>query len=460
MSLYDYQQITNVQIVNAATAFTDESTGETFILYFNQVLWYGKRMRMSLINPNQLRHYGVTVSDDPTDNTRPFGVSSNDFYIPFRMDGTTVYFETRVPTAWELENCKHIPMTDDSLWNPSQVTIATIATTSDLPLIEILTRQNISSIHVVDKALSEEMYNDLTPYDDARFLNRMIGNVNVATAHRELHISFMGSKNRHSQVIAETVARKFRCGIETAQRTLKTTTQRGIRQTIHPLHRRYRVDHLNLHRRRLDDTFYMDTLFSKVKSLNGHTCAQLITNGTFTRIYPMESKASRNIAQVLTEFADDVGIPGTLICDMASEQTDDFDVPDNVGGNIPADAEYGDMNQAAKSEADNIEFDSFDQYLSAEFVVNRDGDVATAKVIKRAKDNEGNPIGKRHTNPLLDTREYECELEDGTVMRHNANVIAENIFAQCDDEGRRRHFSMKSLTTNVMREPCESTTDM
>jgi hypothetical protein len=35
------------------------------------------------------------------------------------------------------------------------------------------------------------------------------------------------------------------------------------------LHRRYRVDHLNLHRRRLHDVFYMDTLFSKVKSLSG-----------------------------------------------------------------------------------------------------------------------------------------------------------------------------------------------
>jgi hypothetical protein len=65
----------------------------------------------------------------------------------------------------------------------------------------------------------------------------------------------------------------------------------------------------------------MDTLFSKVKSLNGHTCAQLITNGSFTRIYPMESKASRNIAQALNEFVDNVGIPGALICDLATEQT-------------------------------------------------------------------------------------------------------------------------------------------
>lgn len=61
----------------------------------------------------------------------------------------------------------------------------------------------------------------MAPYNDATFLNRMIGNVNVATAHRDVHILFVGSKDRHSQVNAETVARTFRCGIETAQRTLK-----------------------------------------------------------------------------------------------------------------------------------------------------------------------------------------------------------------------------------------------
>jgi hypothetical protein len=65
----------------------------------------------------------------------------------------------------------------------------------------------------------------------------------------------------------------------------------------------------------------MDILFSKVKSLSGFTCAQLITDGSFTRVYPMESKASSNIATVLQEFSDDVGIPETLVCDFASEQT-------------------------------------------------------------------------------------------------------------------------------------------
>jgi hypothetical protein len=44
----------------------------------------------------------------------------------------------------------------------------------------------------------------------------------------------------------------------------------------------------------------MDTLFSKVQSINGHTCAQeVITNGQFTRVYPMVSKASEHIARAL-----------------------------------------------------------------------------------------------------------------------------------------------------------------
>ena len=300
----DYQPITNVSVVNAATAYTDELTGETVVLRFNQVLWYGKKMKMSLINPNQLRHFGITVSDDPTDTTRLFGISSDDVQIPFEMDGTTIYFNTRAPSTWEMENCKVIHVTDDTVWNPASVTIAQVHTLTDIPIIETTTMRNLCALNRKVDTVSTDADGDMSTFDPTMFMHRMIGAVRLATSYRDNPgtIAFVGTNDRHSQVNAETVARKFRCGIETAQRTLKTTTQRGVRHTIHPLHRRYRVDHLNLHRRRLDDTFYMDTLFLKVKSLNGHTCAQLITNGTFTRVYPMESKASRNIAQALTEI--------------------------------------------------------------------------------------------------------------------------------------------------------------
>jgi hypothetical protein len=65
----------------------------------------------------------------------------------------------------------------------------------------------------------------------------------------------------------------------------------------------------------------MDTLFSKVKFISGFPCAQLSTNGSFSRVYPTESKASINIARrALQEYIGDVGIPETPVCDFASEQ--------------------------------------------------------------------------------------------------------------------------------------------
>jgi hypothetical protein len=49
---------------------------------------------MSLVNPNQLQHYGVTVSDDPTDSTRAFGITAEDggVHVPFKMHSAAVYF--------------------------------------------------------------------------------------------------------------------------------------------------------------------------------------------------------------------------------------------------------------------------------------------------------------------------------------------------------------------------------
>jgi hypothetical protein len=64
----------------------------------------------------------------------------------------------------------------------------------------------------------------------------------------------------------------------------------------------------------------MDTLFSCLKSLNGFTCAQVYRNGRYTRVFPMTLKSSENIAQTLRDFVDDVGLPNTLISNLATEQ--------------------------------------------------------------------------------------------------------------------------------------------
>jgi hypothetical protein len=53
------------------------------------------------------------------------------------------------------------------------------------------------------------------------------------------------------------------------------------------------------------------------------------------------------------------------------------------------------------------------------------------------RDAEGRPIGRANENPLLDTREYEVEFLDGQVESMSANLIAQHLFSQVDEEGHR-----------------------
>ena len=124
---------------------------------------------------------------------------------------------------------------------------------------------------------------------------------------------------RHTPISPEAISRIWNIGLETAQRTLRGTTQDGVRTALHPITRRYRVDHIHLHRQRLNATFYTDTLLSKVPSIRGNKCAQVFTDGRFTAVYPLKSKAMAGDA--LREFSSDVGIPDTLVADLAGEHT-------------------------------------------------------------------------------------------------------------------------------------------
>ena len=127
------------------------------------------------------------------------------------------------------------------------------------------------------------------------------------------------TSNRHHTISAEFLAKKWGCGLNTARNTLAGTTQLGVRSAIGPLTRRYRTDILQMHYRRLNTSFYTDTLFMKAKSLKGKTCAQIYTDGKgYIRTDPSKSKSQAGAT--LGRFLEDVGIPNTLIYDGAPEQ--------------------------------------------------------------------------------------------------------------------------------------------
>jgi hypothetical protein len=78
------------------------------------------------------------------------------------------------------------------------------------------------------------------------------------------------------------------------------------------------------------------------------------------------------------------------------------------------------------------------ELLSMELALPRDGDgPELARVKRRKTDRDGKPIGRAHKNPILDTRVFEVEFLDGHTTAMTANGIAENLFAQVDQEGHR-----------------------
>ena len=65
----DVQPKKDIPIVSGATAWRDK-TNEVYILVFNESLYYGTQLDHSLINPNQVRAFGIDFWDNPFDKER------------------------------------------------------------------------------------------------------------------------------------------------------------------------------------------------------------------------------------------------------------------------------------------------------------------------------------------------------------------------------------------------------
>ena len=86
----DFDVIEDVPVVRAATTIQDENGG-IFILIVNEALYFGPSLDHSLVNPNQIRHYGIQVSDNPFDSTTLFGIDHEDLFIPFKTEEAAVF---------------------------------------------------------------------------------------------------------------------------------------------------------------------------------------------------------------------------------------------------------------------------------------------------------------------------------------------------------------------------------
>ena len=441
----------------------------------------------------------------------------------------------------------------------------------------------------------------------------------------------------HSEITPENLAKRWHIGLDAAQRTMKVTTQLGVRSLVHPAQRRFRTAMPHLRYPRLHGTFYGDIMKGEVKSLRSFKYSHIIGNGKgFSKFFPMtvknetvqslddfvqtygimdrlltdgdptmeSSKAWKKavsgykIHQKWTEphspwqnraeldvreakrgirrFTKKTGSPrrlwcflGELVCQLRSftaydspllqgrcaaesvlgytpdispwiqhawydevwyldndnntklglwlgaatrhgggdafwilgksckptvrstvwsvtveekqtlevqslseelhasvkskigdHRTDDNEVNQELEDILPEpdediyledDTEEEEKTENRRSEADEYTPEAFDNYLNAEVMLPRGGENLKATIIKRSKNADGIPTGTASSNPILDTREYVARFDDGAEQAYAANLIAENLYSQVDQEG--HHFTlMKEIIDHEVSE--------
>lgn len=88
----------------------------------------------------------------------------------------------------------------------------------------------------------------------------------------------------------------------------------------------------------------------------------------------------------------------------------------------------------------------YDTLINAELMLQNAGESQPARVTGRAVNpHDGNIHGTWNENPIMNTIMYDVEFPDGTVKEYAANIIAENILSQVDDQG----FTITNLDSVV-----------
>jgi hypothetical protein len=327
-----YKPMTNIPIVTGATAWDDPNTNITYILVIHEGLYYGTQLDHTLLNPNQLRHYGIGYWDNPYDKSHNLEIEiSTDTTIELYKTGTRICFDSRVPTLDELNSCIHINLTSNEPWNPNEVVLGKVSsqspvTPNDFKIQIKSTKAQTeydNSFHYYDPTSDEALLHETNPIlVNLKELIIQSTHVNNGLIPDEVpsRRTFVSNK-RHGKKTADSIAELWCIGPKRAKATLNATTQRGIRSAILPLSRRYRADRMyNL--KRLNGRFATDTLYADIKSLNQHKYAQMFThkNG-FAVCYPIDRLLGNHLGYAFRDFIHDYGIPEHLTMDGASNQT-------------------------------------------------------------------------------------------------------------------------------------------
>ena len=158
---------------------------------------------------------------------------------------------------------------------------------------------------------------------------------------------------------------------------------------------------------------------------------ELDTTGVQEQIKAMDISIQAKIGDKVLDKHVDSGldlsaIPIKDLIELHSLCKEDDDIPLNWDPLEP---------ESSKPEADDYTAEGLDEYLQSKVLIPIAGELKRGSVLKRKRDEHGLPYGSRHEDPVLDTREYVVEFDDGELGSYTTNSIATSMFSQVDPQG-------------------------
>ena len=234
------------------------------------------------------------------------------------MKGVTSYFPTRKPTKEEFNSCPRFDLTYEApTWDPHSETF-----------------KQQEEVLLDNHGMLQEW-----EHDDGRMPRRFISafdsylstsyiqclddpthNLSIVLEDGVNTISSISTKKGKLSVSPYDLAKRWGIGLETAQKTLLHTMQRGLHTTPNPLlSQRYRTNDRMLRYKRLSTDIFTDTMLVGIKSHCRNTCAQIYMHrNTWCKAYLMKTKGEAHHS--LSLLFSHEGVPKTLIMDGAKEQ--------------------------------------------------------------------------------------------------------------------------------------------
>ena len=330
------------QIVTAVVAYDRPDNGQTYMLEIHQAIAI-ESMTRNLLCPMQMRVSGVQVNEqpkflthNPTEETHCIRAEVTDMdeilTIPLSLNGVSSCFPTRKPTLAEYNACENkVPLTaHDPDWEPNSAEWAELEDRYYDSLGNFKDSEERHTYTVVSDPVrsrqlaaatadrlsqTSALFSEVSPtLVHSEFVQSLKQNVQVSS------IALVKSDQPKYRITPELLMKRWRCSIDIAKRTIKSTTQRGIRSVANPsIARRFRTNDRQLRYRRLNATVFTDTLKAKTVSFRGNKYAQVYgTRFKWARCHALESRKQAYRSLNLL-FARD-GVPSNMFMDNAMEQ--------------------------------------------------------------------------------------------------------------------------------------------